>query len=370
MRIIGGRVFGPDGQFREKTVYIADGRLAEVADGPVMDAAGCYVVPGFVDIHIHGAAGWDVCDGQVEALSGMARYLAGRGVTAFLGATMAADEDTLCRAAKAAAIFRRLPGEGAVLWGLNMEGPFFAEGKKGAQDATCLRLPDKALFHRVNDQADGTVRLLALAPELPGALPLITAASADCRVSLAHTDCDYDTAVAAFRAGARHVTHLFNAMPPFHHREPGLIGAAVEHATSVELIGDGIHVHPAAVRIAFQLFADGRLCLISDAMRACGLPDGDYTLGGLPVRVSAGRAVGADGTLAGSVTDLAEGFRRVVGFGVPLSDALRAVTINPARAIGIDGETGSLEPGKRADLLLLDETLHPRLVMVGGRVIQ
>ena len=145
MRITGGRVFGPDGQFREETVYIADGRLASAADGPVVDATGCYVVPGFIDIHIHGAAGWDVCDGRVEALSGMARYLAGRGVTAFLGATMAADEETLCRAAEAATAFRRLPEEGAVLWGLNMEGPFFAAGKKGAQNAACLRLPDAAV---------------------------------------------------------------------------------------------------------------------------------------------------------------------------------------------------------------------------------
>lgn len=373
MQIQGGRVFGADGIFREEAVYIAGDRLAfpdEHTDNTVLSAGGCYVVPGFIDIHIHGADGFDVCDGRPDSLAGMARFLARHGVTSFLGATMSVGEEALCQAAGAVAAYRQQPAaEGATLWGVNMEGPFFAEGKKGAQSAAYLRLPDETLFRRVYDCAGGAVRLLDIAPELPGALPLIAAASKICRVSLAHTTCSYDTAAAAFHAGASHVTHLFNAMPSFHHREPGLIGAAVDFAAFVELIGDGIHVHPAAVRSAFRLFSDDRLCLISDAMRACGLPDGAYMLGGQAVQVSEGRARLEDGSQAGSVTDLSEIVRRVVGFGVPLSAVLKAATIHPARAAGIDRETGSLEPGKRADILLLDEALRLRMVMIGGRII-
>ncbi|MEG2931486.1 MAG: amidohydrolase family protein, partial [Ruthenibacterium sp.] len=210
------------------------------------------------------------------------------------------------------------------------------------------------------------IKLVDVAPELDGALSFIEKASRKCVVSIAHTCADYDQSKAAFAAGASHVTHLFNAMPAFTHRAPGVVGAASDDAAHVEAISDGIHLHPAVVRSIFKWFGDTRVCLISDSMRACGMPNGDYTLGGQPVHMVDGKATLQDGTIAGSATCLAECFRRAVGFGVPLESALRAATINPAQCIGLFDCVGSITAGKRADVLVLDETLHPEHIFIGG----
>ena len=226
--------------------------------------------------------------------------------------------------------------------------------------------PEIEMFDRLYELSGGAIKLIDVAPELPGAVPFIERASKKCVVSIAHTTANYDQAKAAFAAGASHVTHLFNAMPPFNHRDPGVVGAASDDAAHVEMISDGIHLHPAVVRSVFRWFGAERVCLISDSMRAAGMPNGVYSLGGQTVYMTDGKATLEDGTIAGSATCLAECFRRAVSFGVPLDAALRAATINPAQAVGLFDELGSITAGKRADVLVLDETLHPEKIFIGG----
>lgn len=376
MKIIkNGQVFCADGVFRKKDVAFDGETILAVSEpdtlsggNTILDASGQYVCPGLVDIHIHGANGQDFSDGTEESINAIAGYLAGQGVTSFLGTTMAFGENTLKAIFETVKpmIGKAFPGR-AVLQGINMEGPFFSKAKKGAQNEEFIIDPDVAMFDALQKASGNAIRLLDIAPELSGSIALITEASKSCRVSLAHTTADYDTAKKAFEAGASHVTHLFNAMPPLNHREPGVVGAAMEYANFVEIICDGIHLHPAIVRMIFRLFGRERVCIVSDSMRACGLPNGTYTLGGQTVTVHDGRCTLDDGTIAGSATNAAEGMRIAVKFGIPLEDALTAATITPARAAGISDTVGSLEKGKRADILILNKDLQPETVIVAGK---
>lgn len=370
-----GSVFTALGRFMPADVRIEGGRIAEVAPagslsgGEVLDAAGKYVTPGFVDIHIHGAAGEDFCDsvdGDAKHVKAMQRYLGSQGVTSFLGTTMAFSEEILSGIFGAIRPMLNAEGEGAVLRGVNMEGPFFNKSKKGAQAEKYIIDPDWEMFQRLYEASGHSIRLLDVAPELPGAVEFIQKAAKLCTVSIAHTTATYEQAKEAFAHGATHTTHLFNAMPAFTHRAPGVVGAAADDAAHVEMICDGIHLHPAVVRAVFALFGAERVCLISDSMRACGMPNGVYTLGGQTVYMTDGRATLEDGTIAGSATCLAECFRRAVKFGVPLESALRAATINPAQAAGLFDEVGSVTAGKRADLLVLGRDLMPEAIFIGG----
>lgn len=373
MLIKDGLVFCEDFDLREGNIYTELDRISEPhADAEVLDATGCIVAPGFIDIHIHGAYGTDFCDSTREAHENIARYLASVGVTSYLGTTMAMKKPVLLNMIRVANEFMNNPIEdGAVMRGINLEGPFAAVEKKGAMDPNNLIDPDYDLFVELNEASEGRIKLNDVAPEKPGALDLIERTSDVCVVSLHHTSADYDLAVEAFQRGASHVTHLYNAMNGFSHRAPGLIGAAADYASSVELISDGHHVHPAAVRIAFSIFGEDRVCLISDAMMACGMSDGEYELGGQKVTVKDGLATLASGTIAGSATPLTESFRRaVVEFGIPVESALRAATDNPSRVLGLEDEIGSIRVGKRADLTLLDaETLEVRHVVLGGKLL-
>ncbi len=373
MLIKDGLVFCEDFDLREGNIYTELDRISEPhADAEVLDATGCIVAPGFIDIHIHGAYGTDFCDSTREAHENIARYLASVGVTSYLGTTMAMKKPVLLNMIRVANEFMNNPIEdGAVMRGINLEGPFAAVEKKGAMDPNNLIDPDYDLFVELNEASEGRIKLNDVAPEKPGALDLIERTSDACVVSLHHTSADYDLAVEAFQRGASHVTHLYNAMNGFSHRAPGLIGAAADYASSVELISDGHHVHPAAVRIAFSIFGEDRVCLISDAMMACGMSDGEYELGGQKVTVKDGLATLASGTIAGSATPLTESFRRaVVEFGIPVESALRAATDNPSRVLGLEDEIGSIRVGKRADLTLLDaETLEVRHVVLGGKLL-
>lgn len=349
-----------------------DSRIRAV--GPIscegaLDASGCYLLPGLVDIHTHAAVGADASDGDPAGLEAMSRWYAARGVTSWCATTMTLPETNLLRAMEAVRRFRR-PSSGARLAGVHLEGPFLSPAKRGAQAAENLQSPDLALFHKLREASGGAVRLITVAPELPGALPFIREAARSCAVSLGHTEADYDTAMAAYDAGASHTTHLFNAMPSFHHRSPGVIAAAFDAGATVELICDGFHCHPAAVRLAFRLFT-GRLALISDSMRCAGLSDGEYALGGQDVTVKNGKATlkGTD-TLAGSSIHLLDGLRTAVESGVPLEQAAAAVTSVPARAAGLDRAAGSLAPGRPADLLLLDQSLQVRAVFVDGKAVE
>jgi len=323
-----------------------------------LDASGCYVIPGLVDLHFHGCLGEDFSDATPEGLSVMADYELSRGVTYICPAGMTLGEDQLMKICQNAAQHKQNVMHGAELVGVHLEGPFLSEAKKGAQNGAYLRDPDPALLERLQQASQGLVKLVTLAPERPGALEFISKAKQlGVTVSLGHTTADYATASAAYDAGARHATHLYNAMPAFGHREPGVIGAAFDHPeTRVELICDGVHIHPAVVRATFRLFGKERMVLISDSLRAAGMPDGQYTLGGQDIMVKGNRGTLMDGvTLAGSVTDLMGCVKTAVSFGIPLEDAVRAASYNPARVLGIDTKAGSLDAGKEATLVLLNE---------------
>ena len=246
---------------------------------------------------------------------------------------------------------------------------FFIRGQKGAQNKDYLKEPDSDAVLTLLDHSDGLIRMVDVAPELPGAGKFIEIISQKCTVSLAHTEATYEEASNAFRAGAKHVTHLFNGMCPLHHREPGIIGAAAERAcVTAELICDGVHVHPSAVRMAFGLFPE-RICLISDSLRCCGMDDGDYMLGGQLFHMRNGCARLPDGTLAGASTNLFESMRRAISFGIPKETAIRAATLIPARVIGCDAEVGSIASGKRADFIVCTEELQKKMVFMDGRQI-
>ena len=376
MIIKNGQVFNSNGRFIPADVELAGDRIVKVAPAGTLhgdeelDAAGKYVTPGFVDIHIHGAAGSDFCDGMDGSdkyVRAMQKYLGSQGVTSFLGTTMAFSEEILDRIFDTARPIFGQDGYGAVLRGVNMEGPFFNKAKKGAQAEEYIIDPDWEMFQRLWERSGHNIRLVDVAPELPGALEFAQKASKLCTVSIAHTCATYEEATAAFANGFTHTTHLFNAMPAFTHRAPGVVGAASDFAEHIEMICDGIHLNPSVVRAVFNMFGPDRVCIISDAMQACGMPNGEYSLGGQKVFMTDGLATLADGTIAGSATCQAEGFRRAVKFGVPLESALKAATINPAKAAGLFDEVGSIAVGKRADVLVLGADLHPEHIFIGGK---
>ena len=359
------------GRYVPGAFRVEDGRFAafydeDPAEGGV-DLGGAKVIPGLIDVHSHGNSGADFSDGDDDGLRRMAAYYLKNGITGFAPASMTLPYETLAAAfATAARLHREAPAGCARLLGIQMEGPFFSEKKKGAQNADYLRLPDFEAFRKLYDGCGGLIRIADVAPELEGAEDFIRRASELCTVSVAHTDASYEDAKAAFAAGARHVTHLFNAMPPIHHRKPGVIGAAAEREDVVaELISDGQHLHPSIVRMAFRLFP-GRICLISDSLRCCGMPDGEYELGGQQVFLQGGIARLADGTIAGSATNLFACMRRAISFGVPEEEAVTAATLTPAREIGADGLVGSLEEGKLADFVVCDRELNALSVWLGG----
>lgn len=369
--IKGGEAFTGAG-FEAKDVCIADGRFAETAAaGEVLDASGCYVIPGLLDLHFHGSAGADISDGDLEGLHKMGAYEASRGITAMCPATMTLSEAQLTTAAEAAAAYQPAVDE-ADLVGINMEGPFISPSKVGAQNPEHVRNAGVEEFRRLQQMAGGLFKLVDIAPEEPGADAFIEELSDEVRISLAHTCTDYETAAHAFDRGAKHITHLYNAMDPMHHRKPGPIPAAAERDDiTAEIIADGVHIHPAMVRLAFNMFGDDRMILISDTLRAAGLGDGVYDLGGQDVTVKGYEARIDNGALAGSVSDLMRCFYVAVKeMSIPLVSAVKAASANPARALGLEADYGSLAAGHIADAVLLDkETLTVKQVVLRGRAI-
>ncbi len=365
-------IFTEEGVFTHGSFRVEDGKFTEILtsvpeeDG--VDLAGAYVIPGLIDVHNHGNSGADFSDGDYEGLVKMARYLAKNGVTSFAPASMTLPYEVLEAAfATAVRITEEQPEGCARLMGIQMEGPFFSEKKKGAQNAAYLREPDFAAFRKLYEDCGGLVRIVDIAPELPGSKEFIEQASKLCTVSIAHTDADYDAAATGVRAGVTHLTHTYNAMSPIHHRKPGVIAAACEdERVSAEIISDGEHVHPASVRLAFRLFGPERMVLISDSLRCCGMPDGEYELGGQAVFMKDGLARLADGTIAGSATNLFECMQRAISFGIPKEDAIRAASYNPARQIGALDQVGSIANGKVADFVICDEELNRKAVYLAG----
>ena len=363
------KVYTEDKTFVPGEVAVADGKFAAeaAADSEVLDGEGCYMIPGLVDIHFHGCIGDDFCDASEEAIANMAKYEASIGVTSICPATMTLSEEDLHNIMKTAGSYGGT--EGAKLVGINMEGPFISEKKKGAQAANHIRKCDVELFRKLQEESGGLIRLVDIAPENDGAMEFIREVKDDVVISIAHTVADYDTAAKALEEGASHVTHLYNAMPPLNHRDPGVIGAARDdEKCHVELICDGVHIHPSVVRATFAMFGADRVILISDSMRATGLTDGQYTLGGQDVFVKGPKATLADGTIAGSATDLMGCMRVAVQkMGISLEDAVGCATMNPAKEIGVYDRCGSITPGKDADFVLLDSELNVKAVYINGK---
>lgn len=321
----------------------------------IIDGQGLYLAPGFIDIHHHGSSGFDVMDASWEALEALAKHQLSRGVTSYLASLITSSQEALFAAIDKALAY----GEDRELLGLHLEGPFFSSSKRGAQPKEHLREVDLGFMEELVDRGGPFLKMVSLAPELEGALELIDyLVSRDILVGLAHSEASYERSLEAIDRGARLATHLYNAMGPFNHREPGLVGASLtDDRVYTELIYDGLHVHDGAVKLALKAKPKDKIILVSDAMMAAGLEDGDYWLGGQRIYVKDSEPRLADGTLAGSILDLSQAVSNMVNKqDLSLVDAVAMASLNPASALGLD-DRGSIEPGKRADFILFDEEI-------------
>lgn len=348
----------------------ADARIPSAAR--VIDASGKLVFPGLIDTHIHGAHGFDVMlhgtDGIREIGTALLRY----GVTAWLPTTLSAPHDNLLRAIGWCRDAVLSPGAGARPIGIHVEGPYINVNKKGAQPPEGIRPPDTSECRAYLDASGGTVKLVTMAPELPGAPELIAVLREHgVTVSLGHSEADYETAVSAIRLGASHATHLFNAMPPIHHRNPGLVAACINDPNvAVEIIADGVHLHPQIVRLAVTAKGAQRTILVTDAMSAAGMPDGVYTLGTHTVTVKGNLCTLPDGTIASSMLTMNRAAKNAVAFaGVSLSEAAMMASLLPAQVCGVAQRKGSIEPGKDADLAIMDDDFVVWFTIMEGRVV-
>lgn len=367
MKITNGNVFVSNNKLEKCDIYIQNGVFCESANGDVIDADGCYVIPGFIDIHMHGAVGADASDGDIASLEKMSAFLAKNGVTGFCPTTMTLPIDTLEKAFCAANKYKKTQKGGSKLLGVNMEGPYFSMAKKGAQNPDYIKDPSISEFDKLWEMSEGIVCLADVAPELPGAIEYIENVSQKATVSIAHTSANYEEAKRALKAGASSATHLFNAMTTFNHRDPGVPGAVFESDSCfAELICDCIHIHPAVIKTVFKTMGDDRVCAISDALPCAGLPEGKYLSGGLEVYLKDGCARLEDGTLAGSASTLYMNFKKLIEIGIPFESAVKACTSNPARCIGLYDHIGSIDIGKSADIVILNKDLSIKKVIING----
>ena len=377
------KVVTEDKKFTDGGIVIKNGTIEQVytegkrpqTEDEVLDGKGMYAIAGLIDLHFHGCKGDDFCDGSRDAIARIAEYEASVGVTAIAPATMTLPVEELEQILRVAAEYKKGPHskKEADFVGINMEGPFISPAKKGAQDERNIIPCDVKVCERFLEVSEGLVKFMGIAPEKSeNAVSFIEAVKDKVNVSLAHTNADYDTAMAAFNAGADHAVHLYNAMPAFTHRAPGVIGAVYDSKhVMAEIICDGVHIHPAAVRATFEMMGEDRMILISDSMRAAGMPDGSYTLGGLDVNVVGNRAtLASDGAIAGSVTNLMDCMKTAVKtMNIPLETAVACATINPAKSLGIDAEYGSIRAGKKAHIVLMDQELNVQQVIKDGELL-
>ena len=383
MIIKNGLVFGEDCKFAPGEVNISGefftGRAESTDSQEVIDAQGCYVIPGLTDIHVHGCHNKEFCDADVDAIGDFASYEASKGITAICPTTMTIPQERLLHIAEVAGEYcdltqqhKRNADTEAIFAGINMEGPFISEKKKGSQEASDIRKPDIDFIRSMQEKSGKRVVLVDIAPEIEGTEELIQTLKNEIVISIAHTNADYDTTLRAMQLGAHHVTHLYNAMSPYDHRAPGVVGAASDDPESmVELICDGIHNHPAVVRNTFKIFGTDRVVLVSDSMRATGMQDGTYELGGHKVQVKGRRALLEDGTIAASVTNLMDCMLTCVReMDIPLETAVKCAAVNPAVSIGKFQQWGSISEGKYANAVLLDQkTLTVKKVILKGKLI-
>ena len=375
------KIFAEDKKFYLGSVATEDGLFSEVhleKELSEEEAFACeeeFLIPGLIDIHFHGCLGQDFCDGKREAIECLAKYEIEHGVTGICPATLTLaleDLDTVLSLAKDYAKEGERPGEARLL-GINMEGPFISHIKKGAQNEKYILKCDEKILARFMESSGGLVKFVGLAPEEnPNFEEFIKKAKGKVKISLSHTNADFQTALLAYRAGACHAVHLFNAMTGLDHRNPGVVGATVESKeVYAELITDGIHVHPVMVRAAFTLLGEDRVVLISDSLRSTGMPDGIYDLGGQKVRKEGKRCTLVEGgNLAGSVSNVFDCMKTAVqSMKIPFRSAILASTINPAKALGVEKTVGSISVGKKADYLLLDNALNLKAIYQSGKAL-
>ena len=380
-----GKAITAKGEIANAGILIRDGEIEMVGPRSGMElpsgatevqATDSTAIPGFVDVHIHGAGGHDVMEANETALSTITGRLAAFGTTSLLATTITASADDTCRSVEG--IAKYISGQyqtsdtRAEILGIHFEGPFLSKERRGVHPAEWLQLPSAELLQRFLQAAAGNARILTIAPELLGATPCIDAArSLGMVVSIGHTDATYEQARAAVAHGAHHATHVYNAMRPFTHRDPGVIGAVLTTPeVTAELIADGIHVDEIAMKVLLQAKGAQGVVLISDGTSATGMPDGEYMLGGLKVTVNGGVCRNAEGRLAGSTLTLDRALRNIVGLGIPLADAVRMLTLNPATLLGIEFKKGALRTGADADIVLLNDGLDIERVWARGTVVQ
>jgi N-acetylglucosamine-6-phosphate deacetylase len=375
------RAITPTTEILDAGILIRDGVIEAVssrqdmslpAGAAEISASGQTAIPGFIDVHIHGAGGRDVMEGTEQAMSTVAGALARHGTTSFLATTVTASPDDTCRSVEGIARyitqqFGALQPKAEVL-GIHYEGPFINNVRRGVHPAEWIQLPSADLLQRFLHAAAGNARILTIAPELPGAVSCIKEArAAGVLVAMGHTDATYEQARAGIALGVKHAVHVYNAMRPFSHRDSGVIGAVLTSSeVTAELIADGVHVEEAAMRILLQAKGARQVILISDGLSATGMPDGKYMLGKLEVTVSGGVCRNSEGKLAGSTLTLDRALRNVIALGIPLQDAVRMLTANPAKLLGIEFKKGALRTGADADIVLLDENLQVTKVWTRG----
>jgi N-acetylglucosamine-6-phosphate deacetylase len=381
--LAGGRVVTPDGVLDPGWIRLAGPLIDAVGSGPApeqpaVDLYGQWVLPGFVDVHVHGGGGASFTEGTSDQARQAAQFHRGQGTTTMLASLVTAP---LAELEARAAALAELADEG-VIGGLHLEGPFLSPARRGAQDARYMIAPDVAVFERLYAAARGHLRIITLAPELPGALAVIQAATrAGVTAAVGHTDATAAVTLAAIDAGATHATHLFNGMRPPHHREPGAVGALLDRdEVTCEVIADGVHLDDIVVRLIARAAGPDRLVLVSDAMAAAGMPDGSYQLGSRRVTVAGGvarlredpgdpggTATVCGSAIAGSTATLADVVRHAIAAGLPVPDVAAAASSTPARVLGLANRTGALRPGLAADLVVCDEEFRPRAVMRRGQ---
>jgi N-acetylglucosamine-6-phosphate deacetylase len=376
-----GTAITPSAEIRNAAILIRDGEIERIGKREEMElpagaqeirAEDSTAIPGFIDVHIHGAGGRDVMEGTREALSVVTRKVAQHGTTSIVATTVTASTDDTIRAVEG--ISKYIPQQlesndlRAEILGIHFEGPFLSKERRGVHPTELLQLPSAEVLQRFLHAAAGNARILTIAPELLGAMPCIDAArSLGMVVSMGHTDATYEQARAAIAHGAHHATHAYNAMRPFSHRDPGVIGAVLTSPeVNAELIADGIHVDEIAMKVLLQAKGPEHVVLISDGTPATGMPDGKYKLGGIDVTVVDGVCRDAAGKLAGSTLTLDRALRNIVALGIPLANAARMLTLNPATVLGIEFKKGALRTGADADILLLNEALHITQVWARG----